>query len=249
MEDLKMKIFWFIITMVITTNVSAIDFTNLEPSGITMLNNSTYIVSDNGKLLHIDSQGNDRVYEIDVKKKYRDFEGITTDGEYLFVAIEGKDAIMVMDTKFNVLNIVKIDREFKGKKVLHKKGNGIESLAFIKKKGPYYHFISANQSNKTKGKDRSSIFKFKMKIDDTKVKIQKYHPLTHIDIAALCVYNKSIYAISDKEDKLIRFDMDFNEVGTYNLDKGEQEGLFVSNGIMYIVDDEGAFYKKPLPAI
>jgi hypothetical protein len=225
--------------------LNAIDFRGLEPSGVTKLNGVTYIVSDNGKILVIDAKGKEKVYEMNVKKKYRDFEGITTDGTLLFVAIEGKDAIMTLNTKLDVLSIVKVKRKFNGKKVIHKKGNGLESIAFLKKDGEVYSFVVANQSKKFKGKDKTAIMK--VELDGKRATIVEYKALEHIDIAALCVYNDLIYSISDKEDKLIVFDMNFNVVKTHDIGSGEQEGLFIKDDIMYIADDEGDFYTRKLP--
>ena len=122
----------------------------IEPSGLTIFNNQLIVVSDNGRICSIEQENC-----VKLSKKY-DLEGASTDGKILYVGIEGKDNIGIVNKDMSIERI-NIPRKYKGKKILKKGGDGIEALTFLYKKEGRDFFAISNQSDKIKGEDSSEL--------------------------------------------------------------------------------------------
>jgi len=120
-----------------------------EPSGLAVdKQGRVWVISDNGRIGILDHKSR----KIISKRMNRrgDYEGITFGprGE-LFVVEEGADDIIKFTPNgMTSLAIYNIKRKFNGEKVIPKKGNGLESLAYYREDRKYWYFITTNQSKK-----------------------------------------------------------------------------------------------------
>ncbi len=211
-----------------------------EPSGVTKMGNDIYIVSDNGKIAIFK---NNKVKYFKLKNK-GDYEGITNDGKYLYIVSESRDSIKKFSKDLKFIKEYKIDRKFDGKKVLKKKGNGLEAITFLYEDEKGKHFIVANQSYKNKGKDKSALLF--ILIFDNKALTYKYIPMKVVDISGL-YYDEDkdeLYVLSDISDKVFVYKLkDMKLIKKFNVPGEEQEGIFKDTKYLYIADDKGKFFQ------
>jgi len=183
-----------------------------------------------------------------------DFEGITYNNitDEIYVIIEGRDDIFVLDTELipKANSIIKIDREdSNGKTVLVKdKENGLEGITI------YNNTIYvANQSfNKWPQEDPSVILKLFLN-DSTHASIDDVIPSEYVNISGMCVLGNTLYIVSDTDNELITYDMTNRKFGSavrlnkkFPLLKGSGlEGIAIdNNGFLYLADDtKGKIYK------
>lgn len=224
---------------------------NIEPSGIAYIPNEKklIIVSDNGYICDI---YNDKSQLCFKPAKNKDFEGITYSEKtpnYFYVVEEGKDNIFVFDIKSKkILSKFDVPRKYNGKKILNKKGNGLESIAFYKKEGKEIFFFVANQSKDFEGDDRSSIILIKS--DLKKAEIINYIPINIKDISDMTYYKNKLYVLSDKENKLYIFEYKNKKLElkeTNKIEGTDQEGITIYEKNMYIAQDSGGILKIKTP--
>lgn len=133
------------------TSVSEYAMTDskFEPSGLTISPDGTvWVVSDNGRIGVLDDKTKTVISAKMIRKG--DYEGLAfaPNGD-LYVVEEGEDDIhkLSKDGMFS-MQAYNIKRKFNGNKVIRKKGNGLESLAFYKEDKSFIYFFTTNQSKK-----------------------------------------------------------------------------------------------------
>lgn len=216
----------------------------IEPSGVVFnkKSKSVFIVSDNGYICEIKGSGE----EICRRDKKRDLEGITIKDNGELIAIEeGKDNILYLNKDLSVNKNFSVDREFNGKLVLNKDGDGLESIAFHKSQGNLDFFFVANQSKKFDGDDKSAIFYISVDRNsffNKNASIISYFPSSIKDISDMTFHNNSLYVLSDKENKLYIYSF-FNDKlileNVFDIPGNDQEGIFIFDNKIYIAQDSG----------
>ncbi len=203
-----------------------------EASGISFCKNSNSLVvaNDEGSFYEIDTAGK-------ILRHYKlgdyDLEGVVCEKEHFVFAIEGGALLKVnrktlASQKFKVVN--------HGFKISKK--HGIEGMT--KMGDLYYLTIQAKKKKKAKI--------LVVKLGQHYAKVVK--TITHglIDTAGMEYYQKRLYMVSDKKDKLYLYNLEKNRiVKTLNLPKFAQEGIaFDGEGAIYFADDNGAIRKYRL---
>ena len=211
-----------------------------EPSGVTKKGDKIYIVSDNGKAA-IFKNGKIKYFKL---KNKGDYEGITTDGKSFYIVSEKKASIEKFSENFEFLKEYKIDKKFNGKRVLKKRGNGLEGIAFLYEDKEGKRFVVANQSYKNKGKGKSALLFVAIKGE--KVRTYGYAPMNIVDISGL-YYDKKrdlLYVLSDTNDKVFVYKLkDMKLLKEFGVPGKEQEGIFKDKNYLYIADDNGKFFQ------
>jgi len=209
----------------------------IEPSGLTMFRNHLFVISDNGRLCDLSSR---------ICKKFRkkyDFEGMTNNGENIYLGVEGKDDIYKLNDSMEIIEKIKIPRYYKGINILPKGGDGIEGLTFLYKKAGWNYFAITNQSDNEDQIDRSRIIILKEKEISGEVRIVKYKDFEITDLSGLFVYKKELYVISDDNNYLMKLDKDLNILKKWFLPGEDQEGLVITDKFIYIAQDSGNVLK------
>ncbi|WP_320036062.1 SdiA-regulated domain-containing protein [Halarcobacter sp.] len=215
-----------------------------EASGICYSNisDSLFVVNDEGTLYELTTKG--KILREKKLGKY-DLEAVEVDEEnaLLLLINEKKDSIIVVDKKsFDIVKKIKIDREYKKIKLLKKGGDGIEGLALYKNK-----LYASNQSKKMFPKEDSSVIVIlDYKLEEKKLKIIDIINPEIKDISGLTFYKDTLYMISDKNSKIISYDIKKSKIiDTKKLSKKyAQEGIaFDTKGNLYIADDNGKILK------
>lgn len=207
---------------------------------------SLYIVGDEGRLYRLNPQGKI------LSKKYlghHNFEGVACDNAHhrLYLAVEGKDNVLqVSQAQMNIQQKIKIKRTYKDKIILKKdwKKHGLEGITLIN--GTLY---LTNQSHKfLPKKDPSVIFSTQFK-NPHKLHINGLIDLHQKDLSGLDYHNGFLYVISDKNDKIWRYDLQKEQITqTIKLPKGAWEGIaFGENADLFLADDNGYVWKMQLP--
>ncbi len=205
-----------------------------EASGISYCNNSDTLVvaSDEGSYYEINPQG--KIVQKVKLGKY-DLEGVVCEDEQFVFAIENK-GILIVDRKTGKKKKVHVDTSYQGKKrKLFDKKEGVEGIAKVDNT-----VYLAKQSKKKK---RSFIAVVKLiPYPGRIVDIIEHHIA---DTAGLTYYNGYLYMVSDKKDKLIKYDLGKKKiVQKVKLGKGAWEGIaFDKKGFVYLADDDGRVVK------
>jgi hypothetical protein len=201
----------------------------IEPSGLTFFKNDLFIASDNGRICSVNQEKC-----IKLEKKY-DIEGLTTDGEKIYLAIEGKDDIGILEEDMSIKRI-SIPRKFKGKIVLKKGGDGIEAITYLYKKNNKDYFIISNQSDRINGEDSSSLII--VSVEKNNAKIEKVIEMPFTDISGLFYKNDYLFVLSDDND-LLKIYKNFKEIDSYFCPGEDQEGIYINKNNIYIAQDSG----------
>ncbi len=185
-----------------------------------------YEMSRKGKILHKKKLG-----------KY-DLEGVVCEDEQLIFALEDK-GILIVDAKRGKKKKVSLDTFYNGKKLpLFDKKEGVEGIA---KAGNLLYL--AKQSKKKK---KSFIAVVRLTPYPSRIVDVIEHHIA--DTAGLTYHDGYLYMVSDKEDLLIKYDLQKKKsVQKVKLEKGAWEGIaFDNKGFVYLADDDGRVlkYKK-----
>lgn len=218
-----------------------------EASGICYIQDKDrlIVVNDEGWIYQVKRNG--KIEKKVFIGKY-DLEGIDYDkkNKKLLVIVEGKETILTLNRdNFNIEKKTKIKRKFKDIKLLKKsKNSGIEAIAIDENNNIYISNQSKIRYKKKLKKNSSVVFKINS-IKKKKAKIVKVFNHRYIDIAGLTFYNGYLYMVSDKEDIIIKYDINKNKtIKKIKLPKYAQEGLcFDSKNNIYIADDDGNLFK------
>lgn len=187
---------------------------------------SYYEMSRKGKILYKTKLG-----------KY-DLEGVVCEDEQMIFALENK-GILIVDRNTGKKKKVPLDTFYNGKKLpLFDKKSGVEGIAKV---GNILYL--AKQSKKKK---KSYIAVVKLTPYPSRIVDILEHHVS--DTAGLTYHDGYLYMVSDKEDLLIKYDLDKKKsVQKVKLEKGAWEGIaFDNKGNVYLADDDGRVlkYKK-----
>ncbi|WP_373029127.1 SdiA-regulated domain-containing protein [Sulfurovum sp.] len=208
-----------------------------EASGISYCSkDDTFIVAnDEGSYYEINRKG--KVLRKKNLGNY-DLEGVVCEDEQMIFALENK-GMLIVDRQTGEKKKVTLNTMYNGEKLpLFDKKSGVEGIAKIGNR-----VYLAKQSNKKK---KSFIAVVKLTPYPSKIIDVIEHHVS--DTAGLTYHDGYLYMVSDKEDLLIKYDLDKKKnVQKIKLEKGAWEGIaFDTKGFVYLADDDGRVlkYKK-----
>ena len=208
-----------------------------EASGISYCSDSDtlMVANDEGAYYEISRKG--KILNKKKLGKY-DLEGVVCENEQIIFAIENK-GILLVDRKTGKKKTIIIDTTYREKKLkLFDKKGGVEGIAKIDNL-----VYLAKQSKKKK---RSFIAVVKLTPYPSRIVDVIEHGIA--DTAGLTYHDGYLYMVSDKEDLLIKYDLQKKKVlQEVKLSKGAWEGIaFDHKGYVYLADDDGRVmkYKK-----
>ena len=208
-----------------------------EASGISYCahDDTLIVANDEGTYYRLTTKG-----KILQKKKLGnyDLEGVVCEEDQILFVLENK-GLLVVDSKTGEKKKVELDTLYDGKRLsLFDKRSGVEGIA---KTGNTVYL--AKQSKKKK---RSFLAVVSMTPSSPRIIDVLEHHIA--DTAGLAYHEGYLYMVSDKEDLLIKYDLQKNQhVKKIKLGKGAWEGIaFDRKGNVYLADDDGRVvkYKK-----
>ena len=205
-----------------------------EASGISYCNNSDTLVvaNDEGSYYEINTKG--KILEKVKLGKY-DLEGVVCEDEQLIFVIENKRALLV-DRRTGKKKKIIINTSYQGKKLkLFDKKEGVEGIAKVDNR--------VYLSKQSKKKKRSFIAVVKLTPYPSRIVDVIKHGIA--DTSGLTYHDGSLYMVSDKEDLLIKYDLENKKIlQKVKLGEGAWEGIaFDSKGYVYLADDDGRIVK------
>jgi uncharacterized protein YjiK len=208
-----------------------------ESSGIAYCSKDDTLVvaNDEGSYYKINRKG--KILQKTKLGKY-DLEGVVCEDEQYFFALENK-GVLIVDAKTGEKSKVALDTMYNGRKLpLFNKKSGVEGIAKVDN-----IVYLAKQSNKKK---ESFIVVFRLTPYPSRVIDVIEHHVA--DTAGLTYHEGYLYMVSDKEDLLIKYDIEKKKsVQKVKLEEGAWEGIaFDHKGNVYLADDDGRVvkYKK-----
>jgi uncharacterized protein YjiK len=208
-----------------------------EASGISYcISDDTLVVAnDEGAYYKINRKG--KILQKTKLGNY-DLEGIVCEDNEMIFALENK-GMLVVDDQTGEKKEIPLDTTYNGKKLaLFNKKSGVEGIAKVGNK-----VYLAKQSNKKK---KSFIAVVRLLPYPSRIVDVIEHHMA--DTAGLTYHDGYLYMVSDKEDLLIKYDLDKKRsVQKIKLEKGAWEGIaFDTKGSVYFADDDGRVlkYKK-----
>jgi len=208
-----------------------------EASGISYCSkyDTLIVANDEGRYYEINKKG--KVLQKKKLGKY-DLEGVVCEDDTLIFVRENK-GILIVDTNTGKKKKVPLDTMYNGKKLpLFDKKAGVEGIA---KAGNFLYL--AKQSKKKK---KSFIAVVKLTPYPSRIVDVIEHHIA--DTAGLTYYDGYLYMVSDKEDLLIKYNLQKKKsVQKIKLPSGAWEGIaFDNKGNVYLADDDGRVlkYKK-----
>ena len=231
------------VTIITSLLLSSIYAKSLEGTTISKIPEASGIdyCQDSGTLVVANDEG--KYYEIDTKGKIlkmknlgnHDLEGVVCLKKSYIFAVEDR-GLLIVDRKTGTKKSVALNTMLDGKRVkLTDKKRGIEGIA---KDGNRLYL--AKQSKKKK-KSLVGVFKYSPFPPSLKSIIKP----NVADIAGLCYYNKKLYMVSDKKDKILIYNPKNKKITQkIKLPKGAWEGItFDKDGVLYLADDDGRVVK------
>lgn len=205
-----------------------------EASGISYCSNSDTLIvaNDEGTYYEIDKEG--KILHQTRLGNY-DLEGVVCEEDAFIFALENQGMLMV-DRKTGAKKEISVDDMYHGKKLsLFSKKAGIEGIAKVDN-----IIYLAKQSKKKK---ESFIAVVELSPDASRVVDVIEHHIA--DTAGLTYHEGYLYMVSDKEDLLIKYDLQKREsVKKVKLGEGAWEGIaFDNKGFVYLADDNGRVLK------
>lgn len=205
-----------------------------EASGISYCKNTDIliVVNDEGTYYEISTEG--KILK-KVKLGNYDLEAVVCEDKEILFLREDK-GLFTLDRKTGKETKIPLDTFYKGTKPkLFDKKEGIEGLAKVDNL-----LYLAKQSKKKK---KSFIVVVKMKPYPSKIVDVIKHKIA--DTSGLSYHEGSLYMLSDKEDLLVKYDLNKNKiVQKVALNKGAWEGIaFDNKGYVYLADDDGRVLK------
>lgn len=208
-----------------------------EASGISYCSSDDTLVvaNDEGTYYKIDRKG--KILQKTKLGKY-DLEGVVCEESQMLFALENK-GILLVDSQTGEKKEIPLDTIYHGRKIsLFNKRSGVEG---IMKVGNSVYL--AKQSNKKK---KSFIAVVRLLPYPSRIVDILEHRIA--DTAGLTYHEGYLYMVSDKEDLLIKYDLQKKKiVQKVKLEKGAWEGIaFDTKGFVYLADDDGRIvkYKK-----
>jgi len=206
-----------------------------EASGISYCQDSKTLIvaNDEGSFYELTLTG--KILSEHKLGKY-DLEGVVCEKEKLVFAVED-GALLEVDRQ----TLKNKELKLKGEDFTLSKKAGIEGITKVN--GFYYLSIQAKEKKDAK------LLVVKTGANYAKVTNIIEHGI--VDSAGLQFFDKKLYIVSDKKDKLYIYDLKKEKtVKKIKLDKFAQEGItFDEDGFVYFADDDGAvlkYHKKDL---
>lgn len=232
--------FWLLIILVVSAcaDPKGKVIANIpEASGISYCNSddTLVVVNDEGSYYKINRRG--KILQ-KIKLGNYDLEGIVCEDTQMIFALENK-GMLILDAQTGEKKEIPLDTMYHGKKLpLFNKKSGIEGITKVDNR-----VYLAKQSNKKK-KSFIAVVRL-MPYPSRIIDVIEHHIA---DTAGLTFHNGYLYMVSDKEDLLIKYDLDKRKsVQKIKLAKGAWEGIaFDHKGFVYLADDDGQIvkYKK-----
>ena len=202
-----------------------------EASGIAYCpqSNTLVIANDEGSYYEISPKG-------EIRQQYHlgdyDLEGVVCHPHSFVFAVENG---YLLEVERQTQKQTKLTLNLGDKKIKISKKRGIEGLAYHD--GLYYLSI---QNKKRKP---SKILVLKREANQLNLKHVIIHPIQ--DAAGLVYQNEKLYIVSDKKEKLYRFDLKREEIEQeIKLKEFAQEGIaFDKDSNVYFADDDGGVFK------
>ena len=208
-----------------------------EASGIShCISDDTLVVAnDEGTYYKINRKG--KILQQTMLGNY-DLEGVICEESQMIFALENR-GLLIVDTQTGEKREISLDTIYHGKKLpLFNKKSGIEGIAKVGNR-----VYLAKQSKKKK-KSFIAVVRL-MPYPSRIIDVIEHHVA---DTAGLTFYDGYLYMVSDKEDLLIKYDLQKKKiVQKVKLEKGAWEGIaFDTEGNVYLADDDGRIvkYKK-----
>jgi sugar lactone lactonase YvrE len=208
-----------------------------EASGISYCSSDDTLIvaNDEGSYYKINRKG--KILQ-KIKLGNYDLEGVVCEDKEMIFSLENK-GILIIDRQTGKKKKVNLNTIYNGKKLpLFDKKSGVEGIAKI---GNMVYL--AKQSDKKK---KSFIAVVRLRPYPSKIVDVIEHHVA--DTAGLTFHDGYLYMVSDKEDILIKYDLDKKKsVQKIKLEKGAWEGIaFDTKGSVYLADDDGRVvkYKK-----
>lgn len=203
-----------------------------EASGISFCKDTKTLIvaNDEGFFYELSDKG---VTLLKHKLGNYDLEGVVCDNQKLFFSTE-EGMILEIDRK----TLKKKKLALRGQGFSLNKKHGIEGITKIN--NLYYLSIQAKKKKNAK--------LLIVKVGTNYAKVIKVIKHGIIDASGLEFYNKKLYIVSDKKNKLYVYDIKRKKiVKKVRLEKFAQEGItFDNNGFVYFADDNGAVLKYPI---
>lgn len=205
-----------------------------EASGISYCSNSDTLIvaNDEGAYYEIDKEG--KILHQAKLGKY-DLEGVVCEEDTLIFALENQGMLMV-DRKTGVKKEIIVDDRYHGKKLsLFTKKVGIEGIAKVD------NIVYLAKQSKKKKESYIAVVELKPYASRI-VDVIEHHVA---DTAGLVYHEGYLYMVSDKEDLLIKYDLQKKEsVQKIKLGEGAWEGIaFDNKDFVYLADDNGRVFK------
>lgn len=191
-----------------------------EPSDVAFsaLDQTLYIVSDNGKLYQTDLSGN--LLRFCAEEVASDFEGVLVLSNRVLVSDERNRRILIYDTAtLELLRTVSL--------TYHGAMNrGFEAIAFDEETKHFYLFTE---------KDPLLLYEF----DEDFELINVIAPEGINEVSACSWYDESLWVLSDDDRTLYRLNEDFSIASEWKLKVVNPEGFcFDDSGNLYVVSDD-----------
>lgn len=208
-----------------------------EASGISYCSKDDTLVvaNDEGSYYKISRKG--KILQQTKLGKY-DLEGVVCEDEQMIFALEYK-GVLIVDVKTGKSEKVPLDIKYNGKKLpLFDKKSGVEGIA---KAGNTVYLAKQSKKKKDSFIAVVRVMPYPSRIID----VIDHHIA---DTAGLTYHDGYLYMVSDKEDLLIKYDLQQRKsVQEVKLEEGAWEGItFDNKGFVYLADDDGRIvkYKK-----
>ncbi|WP_223897949.1 SdiA-regulated domain-containing protein [Sulfurovum sp. TSL1] len=208
-----------------------------EASGISYCSSDDTLIvaNDEGTYYKIDRKG--KILQKRKLGKY-DLEGVVCEEAQMIFALENK-GMMAVETQSGEKKEIPLDTIYHGRNIsLFNKRSGVEGITKVGN--------SVYLAKQSKKKKRSFIAVVRLMPYPARIVDVLEHHIA--DTAGLTYHDGYLYMVSDKEDLLIKYDLQKKKiVQKVKLEKGAWEGIaFDSKGNVYLADDNGRVvkYKK-----
>lgn len=208
-----------------------------EASGISYCSSDDTLVvaNDEGSYYKINRKG--KILQKTKLGNY-DLEGVVCEESQMIFALENK-GMLIVDRQTGEKKKVHLDTMYNGKKLpLFDKKSGIEGMAKV---GNVVYLAKQSKKKKNSFVAVVRLMPYPSRIVD----VIEHHVA---DTAGLTYHDGYLFMVSDKEDLLIKYDLQKKKmVQKVKLEKGAWEGIaFDAKGNVYLADDDGRIvkYKK-----
>jgi len=203
------------------TEVARVDLSIREPSGLALHDGLLFVVGDESDDVYVvDPESGEVLSRIDVDA--RGLEGLAVDShsETIYVADEDRGLIIACDFAGESIFETRLDW------AEDDRDGGIEGLT-----------IDVQTGNILLAKERAPIVIAELDRDGNELRRSGVEGVSDISALALNPLDGALYALSDQDQTLLRFDAEWNVTHVWPLDIDKPEGLVVDGRTVYVVSD------------